>query len=40
MREGWDAKGPFFKLKKNPTKGARQVIVSGLAIAEQFREYP
>ncbi len=40
MREGWDAKGPFFRLEKNPTKGARQVIVSGLAMAEQFREHP
>ena len=41
MREGWDAKGPFFKLEKNRNnKGAKQVIVSGLVLAEQFREYP
>ncbi len=40
MREGWDAKGPFFKLEKNRNKGAKQVIVSGLAMAEQFREHP
>src|SRR5207302_20859 len=40
MREGWDAKGPFFKLEKNQNKGAKQVIVSGLALAEQFREHP
>ena len=40
MREGWDAKGLFFKLEKNRNKGAKQVIVSALALAEQFREHP
>ncbi len=41
LREGWDAKGPFFKLEKHQNnKGAKQVIVSGLALAEQFREHP
>ena len=40
LREGWDAKGPFFKLEKNRNKGAKQVIVSALTLAEQFREHP
>src|SRR5438094_872192 len=40
MRKGWDSKGPFFGLENKQSKGARHVIISSLAMAEQFREHP